>query len=1103
MADTNAPSGGFTLRPPSQQMIDQRLNEQRFGAGRAGSLPFDPRTQDQRGPDAGPPPMAPITMEAEAQPSRVTGRFEELTPDQQRALSDPNLAQRAIGGFNQFKEDSGLGALSRGFNDIVLALPDMAINAIASGLESAGIVEEGAVDRNFLNRVFNSSDYRTQRVIIPYVLNYGVDDYIGQTEAEGNFDKYMRAGGQGVGIAAPFIGMTSRGAQLSTGAGNVINAAGQRVMPATATTTERVVEQMFAPYRRAPAATAALEAGFGAVSAMGVQAERDLFGTSTGIGGLLPLAPVALYYSGKTAVTQGPIGRGVNWVSNRIGGAIDEARVNLGTAPAGEGPRGAAARGQLGKAITQAVETPQGQANIARAAEIESRLSPYADQPVVLTPAERTMDVPLLETQRRAEATGSPDFTRQNADRKTNALTAIENFREGELTGNPLVDAPLYILDEATGQYRLTIAPIDEGLDDVTFQLSRLADADTGAYPRLSDRRPIGQTIRETVVNAHRAVMEQARTMANRLNINNADQLASRDATATARQVVRDLLLTRQGEEALSYEGLPRLVRQFVESDLDRISFQDWKSFRDQVSQEIGRTMALGRGTDTRALTVLAEQLDDMASAYGRTSQKFEDYRQWYQANVIQPFERSGVIAITARGQGGTKAQPVYYLPDERVAQTFLENSDTARQFIALFGDNPERLGDIRAVVLDQIRDRAYDSARGTFRPNAVDTYMNRNREVLQNLGLYDELSNTQGLLTAQLERQAELTARRRAINQNQLFRAIASAEGRNDPERLLDEALRNPALMGDLRQTVTRPGPTQVRADMGISADDAAEAFRAAVTQRLFANAPDAMANPASFKEFLVRNERVLDAAFDQSHINNMYLVADAAERVLATGMPVGKGVMPEDIITRLTNRLGTTPAGISNRFIAVQEGRLGPKAAIGYVLSRAIRQQSSARADALFREMMFNPDLARTLTTEGPAPLAVSEPIGRRINAYMFNVGVDYGEGMEAGPPAPPIQIEMQPALPDQGSVTPPAPPIRGSGTQTAQATPPVAPTPAPVTPAQIAPPAMPPASGATTGATTPTVSASQLFPFDPTLAAIEQRRTAQGQGIMSLGQ
>jgi len=262
-------------------------------------------------------------------------------------------------------------------------------------------------------------------------------------------------------------------------------------------------------------------------------------------------------------------------------------------------------------------------------------------------------------------------------------------------------------------------------------------------------------------------------------------------------------------------------------------------------------------------------------------------------------------------------------------------------------------------------------------------------------------------------------------------------------------------------------------------------------------------MANPASFKEFLVRNERVLDAAFDRSHIDNMYLVADAAERVLATGMPVGKGVMPEDIITRLTNRLGTTPAGISNRFIAVQEGRLGPKAAIGYVLSRAIRQQSSARADALFREMMFNPDLARTLTTEGPSPLAVSEPIGRRINAYMFNVGVDYGEGMEAGPPAPPIQIEMQPALPDQGSVTPPAPPIGGSGTQTAQAAPSVAPTPAPVTPAQIAPPAMPPASGATTGATTPVVSASQLFPFDPTLAAIEQRRTAQGQGIMSLGQ
>jgi len=1039
-------------------------------------------------------------MEAEAQPSRVTGRFEELTPEQQRAFEQPTAVQRAIGNVNQFVADTGLGALSRGFNDIILALPDMAINAIASGLESAGIVDEGTVDRNFLNRVFNSSDYRTQRVIIPYVLNYGVDDYIGQTEAEGAVDQYLRAGGQGVGLAVPFIGASARGAQVTAAAPNVINAAGQRILPANASTTQRIVEQMIAPYRAAPAATAALEAGMGAVSAMGVQAEQDLFGTNTGVGGLLPLAPAALYYGGKTALTRGPVGRGVNWVSNRVGGAVDEARVTAGDIPAGEGPRGAAARGQLGEAIEQAVGTPSGQANIARAAEIEARLSPYADQPVALTPAERTMDVPLLETQRRAEATGSPEFTRQNADRKTNALTALERFREGELTGSPLADAPLYIYDEATGAYRATIAPIDEGLDDVTFQISRLGDQETGAYPRLTDRGAPGANIRETVVNAHQAAMEAARKLATRLNINNADQLASRDATASARQSVRDLLLTRQGEEALTYDGLPALVRRFIESDLDRISFQDWKGFRDQVSQEIGRAIALKRGSDTRALTILSEQLDDMATAYGRTSQKFEDYRQWYQANVIQPFERSGVIAITARGQGGTRAQPVYLMPDERVAQAFLQNSDTAGQYTALFGDDPARMADMRAVVLDQIRDRAWDNARGTFRPNAIDSYMNQNREVLQRLGLYDELSNTQGMVTAQLERQAELTARRRAINQNQLFRAIANAEKRNDPERLLDEALRSPALMRDLRESVTRPGPTQVRADMGISAEEAGEAFRAAVTQRLLSNAPDAMSNPAAFKEFLVRNERVLDAAFDRSHIDNMYLVADAAERILATGMPVGKGVMPEDIITRLTNRLGTTPAGISNRFIAVQEGRLGPKAAIGYVLSRAIRQQSSARADALFREMMFNPDLARTLTTEGPAPLSVSEPVGRRINAYMFNLGVDYGEGMEAGPPAPPIQIQMQPARPDQSSVTPPpAPP---SGTQTAMVTPTAAPQP-PVTPAQIASPATPPASGATTGATTPAVSASQLFPFDPTLAAIEQRRTAQGQGIMSLGQ
>ncbi len=132
------------------------------------------------------------------------------------------------------------------------------------------------------------------------------------------------------------------------------------------------------------------------------------------------------------------------------------------------------------------------------------------------------------------------------------------------------------------------------------------------------------------------------------------------------------------------------------------------------------------------------------------------------------------------------------------------------------------------------------------------------------------------------------------------------------------------------------------------------------------------------------------------------------------------------EDIITRFTGALGTTPAGISNRFIAVQEGRLGSKAMVGYIISRAIRQQSGVRSDALFREAMFNPDIAKLLATEGGEsvpPLGASEPNKRKINAFLFNIGVDYGEGITGEGATQ--ELILEPQLPEQPITETPPPP------------------------------------------------------------------------------
>ena len=57
---------------------------------------------------------------------------------------------------------------------------------------------------------------------------------------------------------------------------------------------------------------------------------------------------------------------------------------------------------------------------------------------------------------------------------------------------------------------------------------------------------------------------------------------------------------------------------------------------------------------------------------------------------------------------------------------------------MTLFGDNANQLKNIRSAVLDEIR--TVGVVGGEFKPNAINKYMNTNRETLTQLGLYDEL---------------------------------------------------------------------------------------------------------------------------------------------------------------------------------------------------------------------------------------------------------------------------------------------------------------------------------------------------------------------------
>ena len=993
-------------------------------------------------------------------PSRITGILEEgLGADivsEQKYLPEKILAGTAR------TAETVLGPLARGFNRTLAFLPDAALNAITSGFNAA---TGSDIDKDILLRIFNSSDFESQRVLIPYILNYGVDGYVGPTKEDTAYERYSGAAGEGLGIAVPFIGASNKYAKTAEQLPKI----GQYAQNTGLGT--RVLDAMTKPFVKSPGTAVTAETGLSAISAMGIQAEEDLLGTQTGLGGLLPFAGPAIYYGVKSGVIT-PVAWAGRKVFSRGADVVDNLRVDAGKVDPTSGKRGEEAQVAVDKQLKEA--SIGNEENIKRAIKIETELQPFTDERIVISPAEATLDAPTLKTQAAIEQAATPEFARRNIARKENILKAMSNFIAEKFTGNAIDDAPLFVYDAAKNKYNLTLGRINKGEQELSTKISILTDSDTGVYPKISNRTEAGQEIRQVVAAAHTQAKETAESLAKNLNINKADQVASMDALDAAKTTVRNAVTSRAGKEAFSYAGLNNTVKNFIESDLKRISFQDWKMFRDQVSSQIGKAFATNNKADQRSLAILGKTLDDMGEAFGRTNVKFKEFQNFYDQTVIRPFETSQVVKILAKGRGGTGDRPVYYLSDEQVAKAFLKDSNTAKQFMTLFGDNATQLNNMRAAVLDEIR--TVGVVGGEFKPNAINKYMNTNRETLTELGLYDDLIDTQNLVGQLTTRQASLENRRKIINQNSMYSAVARAMKVEDPEKLINDLLKSPKLAREVSTKLGRDPETL-------------EAFRAAVMQKALGKDPNALVDPLAFKQFLVSNERSLNAVFDQTHIDNMYLIADAAERVFATPIVAGKGLTSDDLMSRFASKIGTSVAGASTRFVALQEGRIGPKAAAAYFLTRGLSARSAARADALFKEMMFNPEVAKLLVKEAPTQFSITQDTNRKINSILFNMGVLPTIRQVTGEqsPAEDYKIEFPKAfeLPendDQTSVSPDILPP-ASPNQFAAASPPA---PVPVVNTQQT--------------NTQKTSASELFPFDPTLAAIERRQNAK-QGIMSV--
>ena len=747
-------------------------------------------------------------VNAPVRASRDTGAM-EMTEDQRAGYAQPSV----LGAINEAQEP--VGALFRGANDIIATIGQPVINAVAAGLEAAGVVDKGVIDRDFLLRVFNSNDYESQKVIAPHLLAYGQGR---KGVGEGFGETYLRPAGQMIASSVPFMGLTAKAAQMS--------AALPRIPLGQATTRQGVTQQMLDPYITRAGGVATAETALAGASGATLPIEEELFGTQTGL--MIPGAMVG----GSLAIQFSPTASALNWLGRKLGGsatavagARDDIQVSLGRTDPQSGQRGRRAQGELATAIKQAQETPEGQINVQRAQEAENLLNPYADEPIAFSPAEVTRDPTLEATQARVMKGMDQTTAQRDRKRKWNVLNAAQSFLDKNFRGSSIDDAPLWVVDQASGEHipmlkRLEGDRVD--LDDAWHVLTG-EGGDRALLPSVRDRSPTGSQIRQGIVEGHAAALTGAGKKARDLGINNSDPWGSKDSFSAAQARVRSQILTRKEEDAVSYAGLPRVVKDFLEHDVNNLTFQDWKRYRDQVSGAIGAEKSK---TARRDIAIVLKSLDDMGKDFGKTNEKFRVFQDFYDATVVLPYERSAVLRTTRKGPGNRPERPIYLTADEDVADAFLTSSETAGQYMTLFGDDPLRM---RAI--------AYSPSTSRIKPDAINKYANNNREVLNTLGMYDDVVGAENLVRGLLARNADLTARERVIGTNRMFRALIKSQDVQDPNLLIDEALKFPPSMRELRDILK----TNFKGDELIVAENN---LRAAVMDRMLAQAPEGLAD-------------------------------------------------------------------------------------------------------------------------------------------------------------------------------------------------------------------------------------------------------------------
>ena len=880
-------------------------------------------------------------------------------------------------------------------------------------------------------------------------------------------------------------------------------------------TTTNVVGDIIRTQATRPGQMAALETGISGLAG-GVTETTD----SPVLGIASAFAPAAI----PGIIKRTPTYMGINWFRQRTPGKIGDLRdVATGAKSATEGEGG-----QL--LVNKAQRMIQEQLN----------LNPEQAESAVKRFGEIVAKIPELETMAPGQVFDNQALikTFQNAilDAPNEQIPALNALLEGYVSGATRFKGTIGVEGTDTGVTGNNILVMDNARKTFDLRVAKeerkIADRDalieqgtkqierTGAE-RQTARLSLQESLAKKVAEAREAVEKEkirlglvqekrpikAATGKREKVLVQADDLVEPKAVLALQQRVQREILPRAGEEALGFEKLPASIKSIAQWDSSKeFSFRDWLLARDELSNAISKGAVVG-DTQLPLLMRYRDILDDFAvGGFSNLGPKYKEFIDFAKTNLYDPFERSLIMGVTRQD----KTTGRFLTQGEQITNTFLKQEpEILQRFVNTVGADAPEVNDLKNVLLDDLYDSAYSTTKGQWDETRLNKWMGDNKNYLELLpaqgdnNFFQELTNTQQLLQRSLLRRKQATERKEQIEKSLLgkFLQAQTKKGTLEPEEdFLTQLVMRPTKEGGQRTMLkTRNDFLASEEGKALGKVNAENIFRRTIFEKLDqqigkTGEKGIMNDPASFKAWLQqdKNTQLLkDAGFSESHMKDLYLLADASERINTIPILEFKGLNNNGIVSRIAEALGTSPAAVSTRVLAVKENRISPRTAFIYLASRAIGAQNEIRMNALMREAITDPQLAKMLTTELPETNPVGRipgPISRKVNNYLVGSGVEAGEEikeeMDRGRPLITLPEQRFDVDPNSGA--------------TIETTPQNVPAPPPPSMdfTQVAPPPNPAPTGGGQ------VKVSSLFPFDPLSAAIQERQQQkQGQGIGSL--